>query len=228
MTHKLIAPSILSADFGCLATEIGAVENAGADLIHVDVMDGHFVPNITVGPLVVDAVRKNTRLPIDCHLMIQNPQNSLADFIKAGANWVSVHVEEGYHLDRSINLIKDLGAKAGVAINPATPVESIFQVLPIIDYVVIITVKPGSGGQSFIGYCTDKLKKVSDVIRRQYPHILIQIDGGVKISNIKELSDNGAHVFVSGSGIFHTDDYGKTITQMKQLIGASANTQGGS
>lgn len=215
---KLIAPSILSADFGRLAEEVRAVEAAGADVIHVDVMDGHFVPNITVGPVVVKAVRKATTLPIDVHLMIENPQNYVADFIKAGASWVSVHVEEGYHLDRTLNLIKDLGAKAGVVLNPATPVTEAFSVLSVVDFVLLMTVNPGFGGQKFIPYCKEKIKTLKKEIQTRQLNVMIEIDGGVKTSNIGELSVCGTDVFVAGSAIFESDDYKKTITEMKRVL----------
>lgn len=216
---KLIAPSILSADFSRLKDEITAVETAGANWIHVDVMDGHFVPNITIGPLVVSAIRPHTHLPIDVHLMIENPQNYIEEFVKAGANWVSVHVEEGYHLDRTLNLIKSFKAKAGVALNPATPIESIFPVLPIVDYVLIMTVNPGFGGQSFITYCKDKIAALRSRIDQQKLPTLIQIDGGVKLDNCQELSKLGTNVFVAGSAVFGSKDYKKTIGDMKKLIG---------
>jgi ribulose-phosphate 3-epimerase len=215
---KLIAPSILSADFGRLAEEIKTVEAAGADVIHVDVMDGHFVPNITVGPVVVEAVRKVTTLPIDVHLMIENPQNYVANFVKAGATWISIHAEEGYHLDRTLNLIKDLGVKAGVVLNPATPVTQAFSVLGIIDFVLLMTVNPGFGGQKFIPYCKEKIKILKKEIQTRQLAVMIEIDGGVKTSNIGELSVYGADVFVAGSAIFESGDYKKTITEMKKNI----------
>lgn len=215
---KLIAPSILSADFGRLAEEVKAVEEAGADVIHVDVMDGHFVPNITVGPVVVKAVRKATALPIDVHLMIENPQNYVADFIKAGASWVSVHFEEGYHLDRTLNLIKDLGAKAGVVLNPATPVTEAFGVLGVVDFVLLMTVNPGFGGQKFIPYCKEKIKTLKKEIQARQLNVMIEIDGGVNTSNIGELSSCGTDVFVAGSAIFESDNYQRTINEMRKNI----------
>lgn len=215
---KLIAPSILSADFGELANEVRAVEKAGADVIHVDVMDGHFVPNITIGPLVVAAVRKATKLPIDVHLMIENPQNYIADFVKAGANWVSVHIEEGYHVDRTLNLIKNLGAKAGIAINPGTSLATLDVIYPIIDFALIMTVNPGFGGQKFIPHCKDKIKNLRRIIDDNRYSFFIEIDGGVKTDNIKVLSDAGADVFVTGSAVFDSDDYQVTIVEMKKAI----------
>lgn len=216
---KLIAPSILSANFAKLGEEIAAVEKAGADVIHVDVMDGHFVPNITIGPLVVEAIRKITKLPIDVHLMIENPQSFVSDFVKAGADWVSVHVEEGYHLDRTLSMIRDLGAKAGVALNPATPLATIESVQHILDFVLIMTVNPGFGGQNFIPYCKDKIKTLRRTIDDKGSKFFIEIDGGVKESNIGELSQCGADVFVAGSAIFQSQSYKDTIAQMKKAIG---------
>ncbi|EKD41422.1 MAG: hypothetical protein ACD_73C00724G0004 [uncultured bacterium] len=213
---KIIAPSILSADFASLGEEIRAVEKAGADWIHIDVMDGHFVPNITVGPLVVEAVRKSTKLPLDVHLMIENPQNYIADFIKAGADWVSIHIEEGYHHDRTLNLIKSLGAKAGIVLNPATPVSAIEPVLNIVDMVLVMSVNPGFGGQSFTPYTLKKVESLKHLIAGR--PILIEIDGGIKENNIQEISKAGVNVFVAGSAIFGSPDYKKTILNMKQLI----------
>ena len=215
---KKIAPSILSANFGTLAAEVAAVEAAGADVIHVDVMDGHFVPNITIGPLVVEAVRKATTLPVDVHLMIENPQNYIADFIKAGADWVSVHVEEGDHLDRTLNLIKDLGAKAGVAINPATALSSLDSIYNILDFVLLMTVNPGFGGQKFIPYCKEKIRTLRRIVDANKHSCFIEIDGGVTTTNIKELAECGADVFVAGSAIFGSGNYKKTITEMKKNI----------
>lgn len=215
---KLLAPSILSADFSKLGEEIRLVESAGVDLIHIDVMDGHFVPNLTVGPLVVEAVRKITNLPLDVHLMIENPQNFVSDFIKAGANYVSIHVEEGYHLDRTLNLIRNLGAKPAIALNPATPLSTVVPVLGLVDMVLLMTVNPGFGGQKFIGYCRKKIKDLRKLIDHEKEKTLIEIDGGVKVDNIAELSQMGADVFVAGSAIFGSKDYKKTISVMKKLI----------
>lgn len=213
----LIAPSILSADFAKLGEEVRAVDQADADWIHVDVMDGHFVPNITVGPLVVNAIRPITKKPIDVHLMIENPQNYVEAFIKAGADYVSVHVEEGYHLDRTLNLIKSLGAKAGVAINPATPIEDVFPVLDVADFVLVMTVNPGFGGQKFIEYCKDKIKILRAEIDKRKLSTLIEIDGGVKTDNISELSKCGTDVFVAGSAVFGETNYQAVIQKMKDL-----------
>lgn len=215
---KLIAPSILSADFSRLGEEVRAVDQAGADVIHVDVMDGHFVPNITVGPLVVRAVRRSTKLPIDVHLMIENPMDYVEDFVKAGANWVSVHLEEYDHIDRTVSLIKDLGARAGVALNPATPVEDVFPLLEKLDFVLVMTVNPGFGGQKFISYCRQKIKKLRSHIDDHGYKTLIEIDGGVKTDNMGGLGKLGTDVFVAGSAIFESEDYQQTISRMKKEL----------
>jgi len=217
-SKKLIAPSILSADFSKLGEEIQTVEKAGADIIHVDVMDGHFVPNITIGPLIVEAVKRVTDLPIDVHLMIENPDQLIESFAKAGASHISVHVEEGYHLDRTINLIKSFGAKAGVALNPATPIENVYPVLDSVDYILIMTVNPGFGGQKFIPYCRDKIKALRTEIDKRGLDVLIEIDGGIKTDNIGEMSELGTNMFVAGSAIFGSDDYEKTIKEMKSRV----------
>jgi ribulose-phosphate 3-epimerase len=220
MSKKLIAPSILSADFGKLAEDVHAVEQAGADIIHVDVMDGHFVPNITIGPLVVSSLKKATKLPFDVHLMIENPEKYIGAFAKAGADWISVHQETGYHLDRTINLIKDHGVKAGVALNPATPLDTITDVLGLLDFVLLMTVNPGFGGQKFIPYCKNKISKLKDLRDNYYPNLLIEIDGGVTTDNIGELSECGTDVFVAGSAIFNSENYEATIKTMKDQINA--------
>lgn len=217
-SKKLIAPSVLSADFSRLGEEVKSVDAAGADWIHVDVMDGHFVPNITIGPLVVSAIRKVTKKPIDVHLMIENPQQYVTAFAQAGANLISVHVEEGYHLDRTLNLIRENKCKAGIALNPATPIETVFPILDKVSFVLVMTVNPGFGGQKFIGYCREKIKALRKEIDRRGLKTLIEIDGGVKTSNIKELATLGVDVFVAGSAIFGTKDYGKTIAKMKEKL----------
>jgi len=215
---KKIAPSILSADFSRLGQEVKAVEDAGADWIHVDVMDGHFVPNITMGPLVVEAVRRSTSLPVDVHLMIENPDNYIADFAKAGADYISVQVEVCPHLHRTLHLIKEHGAKAGAVLNPATPLSAITYVLDDLDFVLIMSVNPGFGGQKFIPGALDKINQLKSIIEERGLKVLIQVDGGVNSNTIADVSAAGADVFVAGSAIFNADDYKTTITALKSEL----------
>jgi len=212
---KKIAPSILSADFCRLGEEIKAVEAAGADYIHIDVMDGHFVPNITIGPLVVEAVRKITRLPLDVHLMIENPDRYIADFAAAGADIIVVHAEASIHLHRSIQLIKSLGKKAGVSLNPATPLNFLEYVLADLDLVLLMTVNPGFGGQSFIEESLPKIKALRAMLDKRGLEAELEVDGGVKIDNIARISHAGADVFVAGSAVFGSSDYASTIKALK-------------
>jgi len=216
---KLIAPSILSADFSRLGDEVKAVEAAGADIIHFDVMDGHFVPNITVGPLVLEAVRKITKLPIDAHLMIDHPDQYVAEFIKAGANYISVHVEASRHLHRSIQLIRSLGAKAGIALNPHTPVAAMGYILDEVDFILVMTVNPGFGGQKFIPAAFKKVAELDRMRREHKLNFQIEIDGGVKADNIAEISEAGVDIFVAGSAIFQSNNYADTIAQMRRALG---------
>ncbi|MDP2861607.1 MAG: ribulose-phosphate 3-epimerase [Desulfobacterales bacterium] len=218
MNMKLIAPSILSADFSRLGEEIKSVEKAGADWIHVDVMDGHFVPNITMGPLVVEAARRVTSLPIDVHLMIENADRFIPDFAKAGASLISVQVEACAHLNRTIQLIKELGVKPGVVLNPATPLSAIEWVLEYIDFVLIMSVNPGFGGQAFIRNSFDKIKALSKMIKGKGLSTLIEIDGGVNKDTIRDISIAGADVFVAGSAIFGSRDYKKTIKLFRTIL----------
>ena len=213
-----IAPSILSADFGRLAEEIRAVEAAGADLIHIDVMDGHFVPNLTLGPLVVEAIRPVTNLPFDVHLMIENPDAYLEAFAKAGADWLSVHVESTPHLHRTVSRIKELGKKAGVVLNPATPLESLDYLLEEIDYVLIMSVNPGFGGQKFIPSALRKVRTLKEMLRARGLEIPIEIDGGVNLTTVAEVVRAGAEILVAGSAIFGTEDYRATIKAFRQKI----------
>lgn len=212
---KKIAPSILSADFCRLGEEIRAVEAAGADYIHVDVMDGHFVPNITIGPLIVAAARKITRLPLDVHLMIENPDRYIADFAAAGADIIVVHAEASIHLHRSIQLIKSLGKKAGVSLNPATPLNYLEYVLADLDLVLLMTVNPGFGGQSFIEEAIPKIKALRAMLDKRGLEAELEVDGGVKIDNIARISHAGADVFVAGSAVFGSSDYPATIKALK-------------
>ena len=215
---ELIAPSILSADFSKLGDEIKAVEAAGADWIHVDVMDGHFVPNITIGPLIVEAAKRVTDLPIDVHLMIENPDNYISAFAKAGASHISVQVETCIHLNRSVQLIKDCGAHAGVVLNPSTPVASLEWIIEDVDYVLIMSVNPGFGGQTFIPNSLDKIKALRKQIQDRELSVLIEVDGGVNEKIIAEVASAGADVFVAGSAIFGSKDYQKTIQSFRRKI----------
>ncbi len=223
MTMKIIAPSILSADFSRLGEEVRAVADAGADWIHIDVMDGHFVPNITMGPMVAEAVNRVTDLPLDVHLMIENPDRYIPDFTEAGADWISVHAEACTHLHRTVDLIRKSGARPGVALNPATSLETIKWVLEDLDFVLIMSVNPGFGGQSFIKSSLEKIRRLKQMIRERNLSTLIQIDGGVNAGTIKTISDAGVDSFVAGSAIFKSDDYRKTITELKNQIGALPN-----
>lgn len=217
MKSLQIAPSILSADFSRLGEEVQAVEQAGADVIHIDVMDGHFVPNITIGPLVVDAVRKVTKLPLDVHLMITNPDQYIEAFSAAGADWITVHVEACTHLHRTLGLIRGLGKKAGVVLNPATPIGSLECVLDDIDLVMLMTVNPGFGGQSFIRSSLDKISQLRQMLDRVNPEIGIEVDGGVSPATIGDVARAGANIFVAGSAIYGQEDYAVVIQQLKDL-----------
>ena len=207
-----IAPSILSADFSRLGEEIRAVEAAGADIIHVDVMDGHFVPNITIGPLVVEACRKVTKLPLDVHLMIENPERYIADFAKAGADYITVHAEAAYHLHRLIQNIREhKGVRAAVSLNPATPLEALDYVLPDLDMVLIMSVNPGFGGQAFIPSQLDKIRALRKRIDDRKLGLEIEVDGGVKPGNAAEIAAAGADILVAGSAVFGAKDYAAAI-----------------
>ena len=215
---KRIAPSILSADCTRLGEEIKAVEDAGADWIHVDVMDGHFVPNITMGPIIVEAARQATSLPLDVHLMIENPDRFISDFISAGADIISVHAETCTHLNRTVQLIKESGARAGAVLNPATPIQAVQWVLENIDFVLIMSVNPGFGGQQFISNSLEKIRELKKFIQSSKLPVLIQVDGGVNKGTIKDISLAGADVFVAGSAVFGSDDYKETIRTFRSLI----------
>ncbi|MFC1489522.1 ribulose-phosphate 3-epimerase [Thermodesulfobacteriota bacterium] len=215
---KLIAPSILSADFSKLGDQIKSVEDAGADWIHVDVMDGHFVPNITMGPIVVEAVRRVTSLPIDVHLMIENPERYIQDFAAAGATMISVQVETCVHLNRVIQLIKETGSQAGIVLNPSTPLSSIEWTLEYVDFILLMSVNPGFGGQAFIPNTLQKIRNLRKMIQDRGLSTLIEIDGGVNEETIAEISAAGADVFVAGSAIFGSKNYKKTIDSFKSKI----------
>jgi len=211
----LIAPSILSADFGHLSDEVRAVTAAGADYIHIDVMDGHFVPNLTIGPAVVKAVRAATGLPLDVHLMIADPDRYLDDFARAGANLLCVHAEACPHLHRTIQHIKSLDKRAAVALNPHTPLDPLRYLLEDLDMVLLMTVNPGFGGQSFIAAVLPKIRALRDELAARRLPVDIEVDGGIKVDNVELAARAGANVFVSGSGIFGEPDYKSTIERMR-------------
>ncbi len=218
-----ISPSILSADFARLADELRLIEDF-ADYVHVDVMDGHFVPNITIGPLVVEAVKRSTRLPLDVHLMIDRPERHVESFARAGSDIITVHAEATKHLHRVVESIKELGKKAGVSINPATPVSVLEDIIGDVDLVLIMSVNPGWGGQGFIPGSLRKISAVRRMIEAEGRPVELEVDGGIKVNNIKEAFDAGADVFVSGSGVFGARDYGATITEMKNRCMAKTGT----
>ena len=211
-----VAPSILSADFSRLGEEIRAVEAAGADIIHIDVMDGHFVPNITIGPLIVQAARKVTKLPLDVHLMIENPELYIADFAKAGADYLTVHAEAAYHLHRLVQSIREhKGVKAAVSLNPATPLEALDYVLSDLDMVLIMSVNPGFGGQAFIPSQLDKIRALRKRIDDRKLNLEIEVDGGVKTDNAAEVAAAGADILVAGSAVFGAKDYAAAINGIR-------------
>lgn len=212
--NRQIAPSILSADFSILGEEIRAVELGGADIIHIDVMDGHFVPNITIGPPVVAKIRKCTKLPLDCHLMIEKPERYIGAFARAGADWISVHIE-ACDLSQLLPEIRNLGCKAGCVINPETPSEAIFPYLEIADYILVMTVNPGFGGQAMIDGCVDKISIIRDELARRSISIPIEVDGGVNAETISKIAKAGADIIVAGSAIFESDDYSRSISALK-------------
>jgi ribulose-phosphate 3-epimerase len=212
-----IAPSILAADFARLGDQIRAVEEGGADVIHVDVMDGHFVPNITIGIPVVESLRKATRLPLDVHLMIENPEEYIEEFIRAGADRVLVHEESTVHLDRALAMVRELGSQAGAVINPATPVTMLSEVLDKVDTVLVMSVNPGFGGQKFIPGAIAKIQHLNQWRTRYNGAFRIEVDGGVEPENAAELAQAGANTFVAGTSIFHTPDPTAAVRQMRKL-----------
>lgn len=215
---KILAPSLLSADFTDLRGQISLVEQAGAGFIHCDVMDGKFVPNITFGSLIVEAARKVTELPLDVHLMIEDPQHHLEDFVKAGADYITVHQEEVVHLDRVIHRIKELGAKAGVAINPSSPVECLREVLEIVDMVLVMSVNPGFGGQRFIPNSLKKIKKLAEIRRMNGYKFLIEVDGGVNLQNAAEISSAGCDILVAGSAVYNSGNVKYTVKRFLEIL----------
>jgi ribulose-phosphate 3-epimerase len=214
-----IAPSILSADFSRLGEEIIAAEKAGADLIHVDVMDGHFVPNITIGPLVVKAVKKIASKPLDVHLMIEDPDHYIKEFADSGADIITVHEEVCRHLHRSIQNIKECGVKAAVSINPATPVRNLEDILPYLDMVLVMSVNPGFGGQSFIPEMLPKIELLKSIITEKNLRIEIEVDGGVKVDNVADVVNAGADIVVMGSAFYNSDDYAETVRKVRERCG---------
>ncbi|MCZ6717007.1 MAG: ribulose-phosphate 3-epimerase [Gammaproteobacteria bacterium] len=221
MSDYLIAPSILSADFARLGEEVDAVLSAGADIVHFDVMDNHFVPNLTIGPTICEALRKHgVTAPIDVHLMVEPVDRIIPDFAKAGASYITFHPEASAHVDRSLQLIRGLDCKSGLVFNPATPLNWLEYSLDKIDMVLIMSVNPGFGGQSFIPSALDKLRKAREIIDASGFDIRLEIDGGVKVDNIAKIAAAGADTFVAGSAIFGTDDYPATITAMREQLAA--------
>ncbi|MCF0223532.1 MAG: ribulose-phosphate 3-epimerase [Fibrobacter sp.] len=218
MLNQIIAPSVLNANFLELNKAVTAIEKGGAGLVHLDIMDGHFVPNISFGPDISARIGKGTQLPLDCHLMISNPEAYVAEFAKAGASLISVHAETTNHLDRLLHQIRELGVKPAVAINPATPLESIKYVLEVVDMVLVMSVNPGFGGQSLIPYCLDKIRE----LRNMRPELNIQIDGGIKIDNILQAKEAGANIFVVGSAIFGKENPEDACRQFVEKINGAA------
>ena len=213
-----VAPSILSADFSRLGEEVKAVEAAGADLIHVDVMDGRFVPNLTIGPLVVEALKRVTTLPLDVHLMIVEPEKYLADFVHAGAATLTVHVEACPHLHRTIQQIREAGAIPGVALNPSTPLNAVEHVLEDVGLVLLMSVNPGFGGQSFILFVLKKIEELHRRLARMSARPELEVDGGIKLDNCREVAEAGATILVAGSAIFGAPDPGQAVLQMRERV----------
>ena len=201
-----LAPSILSADFARLAEQVRAASEGGGSVIHVDVMDGHFVPNLTVGPPLVKSLRKATKLPLDCHLMIENPDQFIADFVEAGADWISVHQEACWHLNRTLHLIRSHDALAGVVINPATPVDTLSEVLDMVDYVLVMSVNPGFGGQKFIPETVRKIRRLADLRSQRGLNYRIEVDGGIGLDTVAEVVRAGAEILVAGNAVFGQGD----------------------
>lgn len=214
----LIAPSILSADFAALGQDIKAITEAGADWVHVDVMDGSYVPNISIGPMVVKAIRPYTSLPFDVHLMIVNPEKYFEEFAKAGADMISFHWEAVTHVDRAVAMVRELGLKVGITLNPATPVALLRDILPSLDYVLLMSVNPGFGGQKFIPYTTQKIRELKEMAIDANPELIIQVDGGVDAGNIRMLAQAGADCFVAGSAVFRNRAMKENMALLKEQL----------
>ena len=214
MNNSIIAPTVLNANFLNLKDEITAIEKGGAGLVHLDIMDGHFVPNISFGPGISALIGKATTLPLDCHLMISNPELFVEEFARIGSRYITVQAESTWHLDRILNRIRELGAKPAVSINPATPIENIQWILDLVDMVLVMSVNPGFGGQSLIPYCLDKIRK----LREMKPNLDIEIDGGIKLDNILDAKKAGANIFVVGSAIFKTDSPETTCKKFVEKV----------
>jgi ribulose-phosphate 3-epimerase len=213
-----LAPSILSADFSKIGEEVKMAEQAGADLIHVDIMDGHFVPNLTLGPQVVSSLKRTTSLPLDVHLMVENPGFFIPLFHEAGADWISIHIEASSHLHREITLIKDLKMKAGLALNPATPIHLLNDVLKELDYILVMSVNPGFGGQKFVEATHQKIRQLYNWLKGQSLAISIEVDGGVNLGNMEALIQDGAEILVSGAAIFAAENPPRVIGEMRKVI----------
>lgn len=214
-----IAPSILSADFGKIGEAVRLADEAGADLIHIDIMDGHFVPPLTFGPQLVESVKKITSVPIDVHLMVENPRSFVPVFHEAGADWISIHLEATAHLHKDITQIKELGKKAGVALNPATPIHLLNDILRELDYILVMSVNPGWGGQEFIESSHNKIHNLKSWIKGQHLEIPIEVDGGVKLKNMEQLIKDGVEIFVVGAAIFNHENPKDIILRMKEIAG---------
>lgn len=218
MNRIMIAPSILSCNFLKLEEEIKKAENAGADLFHIDVMDGHFVPNITIGPMFVEQIRKVTSKPLDVHLMIENPERFVTEFMEAGADIVTVHIETDRHIFRTVDVIRSRGVKAGVTLNPATPLTTLENIIGEIDLLLIMTVNPGFGGQAYIEAMDEKIKNARKLIDKTGKDIALEVDGGIKATNAKKVAQCGADILVMGTEIFHSPDYKKKIDEIRKIL----------